>query len=100
MDIKIKNTARAGILAYDLDDCNARNEMQLAVNVNKVKYALQEYSNSLRNIRKYEAIKDLATNEVALTPKLKKEIIAAEEYYRLLLVEILLEYELLDLLNG
>lgn len=100
MDIKIKDTKRAGILAYDLDDCNARNEMQLAVNVNKVKFALQEYSTVLRNIRKYDAITDLSTNEVALTPKLKKEIIAAEEYYRLLLVQILNEYELLGLLNG
>lgn len=91
MDIKIKGTTKAGILAYDLDDMYARQDMERAKKVANVSIALSEFLNKLRTIRKYDTVPEV---RASLEPyrkeqDIKSEIMVAEEYYRTLFMECL-----------
>lgn len=90
MEIKIKGTSKAGILAFNLDDQDAVLQMRRAQQANHVGFALQSFFDKLRSIRKYEKFEDLPEVEYNGA---KSEIYMAEEYYRVLLLKCLRDYE-------
>lgn len=97
MDIKIKGTTRAGILVYDLDDYQGRSEMTSAKNIVNIKLALNDFMDKLRKIRKYDTITPV-TIQYGEGPS-DAQIIDTEEYYRLLFLQCLEEYEATDVLE-
>jgi hypothetical protein len=96
MEIKIKGTSKAGILAFNLSEPDGVDEMKRAQQANHVGFALQSFFDKLRSIRKYEKFEDLP--EVAYNGA-KSEIYMAEEYYRVLLLKCLREYEVENFLE-
>ena len=96
MEIKIKGTSRAGILVYDLDQPDSASELKRAQQANDVGFALQSFLDKLRSIRKYEKFEDLPEVEYNGA---KSEIYMAEEYYRILLLKCLREYEVENFLE-
>jgi hypothetical protein len=97
MDIKVKGTSTVGIIAYDLSDPHAKEEMLKAQNMPKLSVALWEFQMKLRAIRKYEDVPQLANIE--MTDALKRQIIDTEEYYSALYFSCLEEYEALGLVD-
>lgn len=101
MDIKIKGTTKAGILAYDLDDVYARSEMERAKKVANVSIALSEFLNKLRTIRKYDTVPEVRTKleRYRAADNIKSEIMVSEEYYRTLFLEALEDADAMEFLD-
>ena len=97
MDIKIKDTTRAGILIYDLNDISAVQQMKSAQNIQNIKLAMSGFMDKLRKIRKYDTITDV--NIVIGEGPTDAQIIDTEEYYRLLFLQCLEENEAQDVLE-
>lgn len=101
MDIKIKGTTKAGILAYDLDDIYARQDMERAKKVANISIALSEFLDKLRTIRKYDTVPEVwGTLEFLRdTDNIKSEIMVSEEFYRTLFMECLEDADAMEFLD-
>jgi hypothetical protein len=97
MDIKVKGTTRVGILAYDLTDTYEATNMAKAQNISNISCALFDFTQKLRQIRKYDNVPDV--REVEVNAVIKQQIIDAEEYYSKLFYECLEEYNVLDFID-
>lgn len=93
MDIKVKGTTKAGILAFDLNDPQGADQMEEANNAPFMRLALTEFLEKLRGIRKYDKLPDIP--DISFTPELTQAIKDSEEYYRFLFLEILEECDVL-----
>jgi hypothetical protein len=81
MEIKVKGTSKVGILAFDLSDPYASIDMEKARNVQNVCRALSDFTNALRSIRKYNAVKEIPDID---TQPIYQAILDTEDYYRAL----------------
>lgn len=97
MDIKIKGTARAGILVYDTDDMYAREEMNKAQKVTNISIALDDIMTGLRAIRKYDAVPTVFS--VPFDDKLKQVIMQSQEYYSAFIIQCLKDNDCLEFLD-
>jgi hypothetical protein len=97
MDIKVKGTSKVGILAYDLQDPYEKQNYMLTLKLTNIQAALQEFTNSLRNIRKYDSIKELP--EINLDADSSSIILDAEHYYSKLFYDCLQNEDVLDVLD-
>jgi hypothetical protein len=100
MDIKVKGTEKVGILAYDLSDHYAKEEMIKAQRVIKIAIALSEFMNALRSIRKYDNVPDVrGMFDDRGMDAVKSEIMVSEDYYRALMIQYLEDNDCLDFLD-
>ena len=97
MDIKVKGTSKVGILVFDLNDPYEKQNYLLALKLPNIQAALSDYSNCLRNIRKYDNIKEVA--DVLLDVDSRSVILDAEHYYSRLLINCLDNEDVLDVLD-
>lgn len=93
MDIKIRGTTKAAILVYDISDKYAAEELSKAQRVSAAAAALSTFFEVIRSIRKYESFPE----GIECTDK--KAVIKAEEYYRLLLLQCLSQYDVEDFID-